>query len=65
MPRKGGKRKQAEEENDDDVRDKRQKTDSDNVEVVACQIIEKHPFKGLDQDYINVPIMDILDRKND
>lgn len=61
-------KKQAVKENDDDVRDKREKTDSDNVEVVACQIIveiEKHPFKGLDQDYISVPITDILDRNKD
>lgn len=49
------KRMQAEKENED-VRDKRQKTDSDNVEVVACQLIvevEKHPFKGLDQECAN------------
>lgn len=64
MPRR--RKLQVAEEENDDVRDKRQKNDSDNVEVVACQIIvevEKHPFKGLYQDYISVPI--ILDRNKD
>lgn len=67
MPAKKNQNKRG---NDDSQADtsKKQKTEEVYVEVLACKLIvdqEKHPFKSLDQDFVSVPISDILDRNSD